>query len=128
MAAPNSVLTSIIINGTEARQATVSAATLVSNPAASNRVYKIDNLMATNRTEIPTDITFNLVRAISTVTLPTSTAGTFDMLRTSTLPGYTFINLIGKDLQMALQEGDRIDIFASRNSSIDVTVCYTVIG
>ncbi len=128
MAAPNSVLTNLIINGTEALQATVSAATLVSNPAASNRVYKIDNLMATNKTEIPTDITFNLVRAVTSGSLPQSTAGTFDMLRTSTLPGYTFINLISKDLQMALQEGDRIEIFASRNSSIDVTVCYTVIG
>ncbi len=128
MAAPNSVLTTLIINGTEARQATTSSATLVSNPSSSNRVYKIDSMMATNRTEVPTDITFNLVRAVTTASLPASTAGTFDMLRTATLPGYTFINLISKDLQMALQEGDRIDIVASRNTSIDVTVCYTAIG
>lgn len=128
MAAPNNVLTSLIISGTESKQATTSAATLLANSAGSNRLYKVDSMIATNITGYANDVTITLVRTVTTATPPTSTSGTYNLIRASTLPGNTYIPVISKDIQLVLTEGDTIQIQASANSAINVTVCYTIIG
>lgn len=127
MAAPNSVLTSLINSGTETRQATTSSSTLLTNPSSSNRLYKVDSLIATNLTNSAFDVSIFLVRTVTNAQL-TSTPGTYTLLRTATLPGNTYISLISKDTQFHLTEGDRIDIQANANSSINVTTSYTIIG
>ena len=127
MAAPNSVLTSLINSGTEVRQATTSSATLLTNPNSSNRLYKVDSLMATNITNTNYDISIFLVRTVTNSQL-TSSPGTYTLLRTATLPGNTHISLISKDTQFHLTEGDRIDIQSNANSAINVTTSYTIIG
>lgn len=127
MAAPNSVLTSLINSGTETRQATTSASTLLTNPSSSNRLYKVDSLLATNISNIPSDVSIFLVRTVTNAQL-TSTPGTYTLLRTATLPANTYISLISKDTQFHLTEGDRLDIQANANSAINVTTSYTIIG
>lgn len=128
MAAPNSVLTSIINSGTETKAATTSAASLLGNPASSNRVYKIDSMVATNITDAPRDVTVTIVRTVNSAVPPTSSSGTFNLLRTASLPPYTFIPVISRDTQLFLTEGDRLEISASSNSAVNVTVSYTIIG
>jgi len=128
MTAPNAVLTSIINSGTETKQATTSATTLLSNAAASSRLYKIDSMIATNITSANADVTVTIVRSVTTATPPTSTSGTFNLVRAATLPGNTYIPVTSRDVLLYLTEGDSLQIQASANSSINVTVSYTLIG
>jgi hypothetical protein len=127
MAAPNIISVGLIAGGTASRAVTTSSAALMSNAAASNQVWKVNMVMVANISGNPTDITLNLVRTVTSGSLPTSTAGTYAIAFQVTVPEKSTMVLIGKDTAIYLQEGDSLQVIASADSSLTATGSYEII-
>jgi hypothetical protein len=91
-------------------------------------VYKVNSMFATNTSTASSDVTIYLVRANNSATPPLSTAGTYTMFNTVTIPYGSIANLIARDIQIWLQEGDSFQIQSSVNNAITVTCTYDIIG
>ena len=116
MANPNIVNVSSIYANTAVLSAGATATTIVSNPAASNAIYKIDGLYcANNDNAAQYNITIDLYRSstaynASNVSVPTG--ATLDVL----------------SKQLWLLEGDTLRATASAANKITITCSYEVIS
>lgn len=126
MAAPNIANTSVITG----RLAAVSIddstdvsnlatwTTIVENPAASNSVYKINTLHASNAEgTVPSDMHLSIIRG----------ATEYPLLRYTTVPAEAMLVVISKDNTMWLEEGDKIIAVAGGPNRISVTCSYEII-
>lgn len=119
MAAPNIVGVQNITGRTNSLNVTTSPVALVSNAQNSSQIYKINYILATNISGIPTDITVDLFRNNTT---------SFPLAFTVTVPEKSTMVIIGKDTAVYLEEFDSIRVSASANSSLVATTSYEVIS
>ena len=117
MPAPNIVNVSTIIARTSATSSLQSGSltAILTNPAASNKVFKINSVIVANK---------NLV-ASTAVDLAIQSASTdYFLARRVTVPISSSVILVGRENSIYLEEGVSIRGFASQTSSLDVVIGY----
>jgi pyruvate/2-oxoacid:ferredoxin oxidoreductase beta subunit len=119
MANPNIVNVTTIYGETAVLAATTANANVVQNAAASNQIYKINSLFASNLNDASDmDVTVDIVRS-----------GTnYSLARNITVPFNATVVVIAKDSTLYLQEGDALSCAASSNSNVQIVCSYEVIA
>ena len=121
MAAPNIVNVANIIGRTVGSALTTSNTDIVTNSSSSNKVFKINstyvsNIDGTNNTDV-------------TVTwYDSSSANTYNIAKTITVPADATIVIIEKNSSIYLEEGDKLTASASANGDLEITVSYEEIS
>ena len=119
MAAPNIVNVTTILGHTDVLNVTTSATAVVTNSAASGKVFKINSLVVSNIDGTnPADITVDLFRS--------STA--YYLASTITVPADATLVVISKDNPIYLEEGDAIRCLASANGDLQAICSYEEIS
>lgn len=114
MAALN-IANSTVVNGrTSVANVTTVPTSIVSNPAASDDLIKLNTIYVHNRGNAAADISVLFVRGASTVVLANA----------MTVPTRTTLTLLARDMTTYLEEGDGITAFASANSFLNIFVSY----
>lgn len=107
MAAPNIVNVATITGETAVLAVTTSATAIITNSAASGKVFKVNTLIVSNVDGSNTvDITVDLYRS--------STA--YRIAYLITVPPKSSLTVLGKDTMIYLEEGDALRLTASNNS------------
>jgi hypothetical protein len=119
MAAPNIVNVTTIIGKTAVQAVTTSATAIVSNSAASGKVFKINSLIVSNVDGTnAADITVDVFRS--------STA--YELASTITVPADATLIVISKETAIYLEEGDSLRCTASANSDLEAVCSYEEIS
>ena len=119
MAAPNIVSLSDIRGKTNVANVTIPGSTLVSNPAASNTVYKISSLYISNIDGVSS--------AYVVVRLERDGAG-YPIANTVAVPADATLLVIDKNSGVYLEEGDSIYVAASANGDLVAVASYEELG
>lgn len=115
MANPNIVGVTTIIGHTDVQAVGTSATAIVSNPGASNKVFKINSLIVSNIDGVnPADISAFFVRS----------ATNFALASTITVPADATLVIISKDTAIYLEEGDSITLLASAAGDLQAICSY----
>ena len=119
MAAPNIVNVTTIIGHTDVLAATTTATAIVSNSAASGKVFKINALSIANIDGVnAADITVDLFRS----------SVAYRLASTVTVPADATLVVITKDSSIYLEEGDSIRLTASANGDLTGVCSYEEIS
>ena len=119
MAAPNIVNVTTIIGHTDVQSVTTSASAIVTNSAASGKVFKINSLIVSNIDGTnPADITIDLFRSSTS----------YYLASTITVPADATLVVISKDNPIYLEEGDSIRCLASANGDLQAICSYEEIS
>lgn len=119
MAAPNIVNVATITGKTAVLEATTTATAIVTNSAASGKVFKLNSIIVANIDGTnAADITVDLFR--SSVAYP--------IAKTITVPADATLVVLSKETAMYLEEGDAIRCTASANSDLQVVCSYEEIS
>lgn len=119
MAAPNIVNVSNIVGKTAVMAVTTVATALVTNSAASNKVFKINSLVVANIDGTNSaDVTVDLFRS----------SVAYRLASTITVPADASLVVISKDTAIYLEEGDSIRCTASANSDLEAVCSYEEIS
>ena len=119
MAAPNIVNVSTIIGKTAIQSVTTTITAIVTNSAASNKVFKINSLMVSNIDGAnPADITVDLFRSSTS----------YKLTSTITVPADATLVVISKENSIYLEEGDSIRCQASANGDLQAICSYEEIS
>lgn len=119
MTAPNIVNVTTITGKTAVLKATTSATAIVTNSAASNKVYKINSIIVANIDGTNSaDITIDLYRASTSYALAS----------TITVPADSTLIVLSKETPIYLEEDDVIRCTASATGDLDVTCSYEEIS
>ena len=117
MTAPNLANVSSILANTAVVSAGATATTIVSNPAASNSVYKIEGLYCSNNDPASSyNVTIDLYRS--------STA--YNVATNISVPTGATLDILSKSLY--LLEGDTLRATGNTASKITVTCSYEVLS
>lgn len=119
MANPNIVNISSIYGNTAYQNVTTVTSTVVTNPAGSGSVYKLNSLLISN---INTSSTANL-----TVELSRSSVNTALIKNVTIAVGGAFV-AVAKDTSMYLLEGDIIQLSASANNTLHAIASWEQIS
>ena len=121
MAAPNIVNVATITGKTVGAALGTSSADIVTNSAASGKVFKINSVYVAN-----VDGTAN---ADATVTwYDASATTTYNLAKTVTVPADATLIVVDKDAAIYLEEGDKISALASASGDLEITVSYEEIS
>jgi hypothetical protein len=119
MAAPNILNVATLTGKTAGLAVTTSAADLVTNPAASGKVFKINSLVIANINGV----------ASADITVTVSKAGLeYYLAYTIAVPNDASVILISKDSGIYLEENDKIRVLASANSYLHAVCSYEEIS
>ena len=119
MAAPNIVSLSDIRGKTNVANVTIPGSTLVSNPAASNTVYKISSLYISNIDGVASaDVVVRLERG----------GAGYPIANTIAVPADATLLVIDKNSGVYLEEGDSIYVAASANGDLVAVASYEELG
>lgn len=119
MAAPNIVNVTTLTAKTNVLSVITSPSTLVSNPAASGKVYKVNSLIVSNIDGANTaNISVDLYR----------NANSFYLASTIAVAGDSTLVVISKDNMIYLEEGDSIRCLASANDDLQAICSYDEIS
>ena len=119
MTAPNIVNVATITGKTAVLEATTTATAIVTNSAASGKVFKLNSIIVANIDGTnAADITVDLFR--SSVAYP--------IAKTITVPADATLVVLSKETAMYLEEGDAIRCTASANSDLQVVCSYEEIS
>ena len=119
MAAPNIVGVTTITGKTAVQAVTTSATAIVTNSAASGKVFKINSSIIANVDgTVAADITVDLFRS--------STA--YRIANTISVPADATLVVISKDTSIYLEEGDALRCTASANSDLEAVCSYEEIS
>jgi len=117
MAAPNIVGVTTITGKTAVQAVTTSATAIVTNSAASGKVFKINALYVSNVDGTSAaDINVDLYRS--------STA--YHIAKTVSVPADATLDIISKSIY--LEEGDTLRLTASANSDLEAVCSYEIIA
>lgn len=117
MAAPNIVNVTTITGKTAVMAVTTSATAIVTNSAASGKVFKINALYISNVDGTnAADITVDIFRS--------STA--YKIVNTVSVPADSTLDVVSKSIY--LEEGDAIRLTASANSDLEAVCSYEEIS
>lgn len=118
MANPNIRNMTVLTGHTAVANVTTTYATLVTNIASSNQIYKLVNITASNITDTTNMwVTVNLVRSL---------VG-YALARNVTVPMNSSLLILGKDAPIYLMEGDSLQIRAGANNNIQLVCSYEVL-
>jgi hypothetical protein len=118
MAAPNIVQVSTITGKTAVMAVTTSATAIVSNSAASNKVFKINALYVSNVDGTnAADVNVDIYSAMS---------GAFHIAKTVSVPADATLDVISKSIY--LEEGWSLRLTASANSDLEAVCSYEEIS
>lgn len=117
MAAPNIVNVSTITGKTAVQAITTSATAIVSNSAASNKVFKVNSLYISNVDGTSAaDLTVDLYRS----------SVAYRIASTISVPADSTLDVITKPIY--LEEGDSLRLTASANSDLEGVCSYEEIS
>jgi hypothetical protein len=115
MAAPNIVNVTTITGKTVGAALTTSSADIVTNSAASGKVFKINAIYVSNVDGVNNaDVTVGF--------FDSSASATYELANTISVPADATLDLISKHIY--LEEGDKITALASANSDLEIVVSY----
>lgn len=119
MAAPNIVGVTTITGKTAVANVSTVAADLVTNSAASNKVFKVNTLIISNIDGASgADITASVFRS----------SIEYKIMHTVPVPADASLVVISKDTQIYLEEGDSIRLTASANGDLQAVCSYEEIS
>ena len=117
MAAPNIVNVSTITGKTAVLQVGTSASAIVTNPAASNKVFKVNALYVANVDGTNSaDISVALHRS----------SVSYEIAHTVAVPADTTLDIISKSIY--LEEGDELRLTASASGDLEAVCSYEEIS
>lgn len=119
MAAPNIVNVATITGKTIGAALTTSSADVLTNPAASGKVFKINVVFVSN-----IDGTNNADVTVGFFDVSANT--TYKLAHTITIPADASFEILSKSIY--LEEGDKIVGSASANSDLEIVVSYEEIS
>ena len=120
MAAPNVANLTLITSKTAYANASTTVANVVANPASSNKVFKLNSIIASN-------IDGTNSADISVSYYP-SDAVDYYIVRTVPVPADASIVVMSKDSSIYLEENTAIRILASANSRLQILCGYEEIS
>lgn len=112
MANPNIINVANIQPITVVANVSTTSANLITNSAASNKVFKINSLVVANINTASANVTVNLNRS----------SVDYAIGKTISVPSQASVVIVSKDSSIYLQEGDVVNIVASANSYLQ-TIC-----
>jgi hypothetical protein len=119
MAAPNIVSVATITGRTVGAALTTSSADIVTNSAASGKVFKINAIYVSN-----VDGTNNADATVAFYNADNTTA--YKLAHTITVPADSTLDIISKAIY--LEEGDKITALASASGDLEIIVSYEEIS
>jgi hypothetical protein len=120
MANPNIVNVTTIYGKTAGTVATASAAALVTNSAASGKIYKVNTLYVSNTsTTTGYDITVDIFKGGAT---------SYKIANAVTVPVGSSIVVVGKDTSIYLEENDSLRVLASTAGFLNVVASWEEIN
>jgi len=124
MTAPNIVNVSNITGVTTflAGISTTSVSVIISNDSSSNKVYKINTIVASNINSIPASLTVKIFGGASGAGTSVAIASTI------AIPAGSSLAIIGKDTPIYLEENRSIGVIAITPNSIDIVGSYEIIS
>lgn len=118
MANPNIVNVTTIYGNTAAQLATTTMTTIVSNPAGSGSIYKINNLVAANINTAAYSITAEFNNSGSNAAIA----------KTIVVPAYASLVIIAKDSGIYLTENTSLQVLATANSALQCIASWEQIS
>jgi hypothetical protein len=119
MADPNIFNTTLITGNTAVQNVTTVLTAVVSNAAASGRVYRVNTLMVSNVDAVnAADITVDVFRS----------SIAYRLASTITVPPDASLVVISKENSIYLQEGDSLRCAASANNDLMAVCSFENIG
>ena len=119
MSDPNIVNVTTITGKTAASTLTASAATQVTNATASGKVFKINTVIASNKSgSVTTQVNIGYVKG----------GVTYYIGRTIDVPADSSVVILDKNTSIYLQEGESISAFAASANLVDLTISYEEIS
>lgn len=119
MAAPNIVNVGTITGKTAVANVSTTAADIVTNSAASNKVFKINSLIISNIDgSNSADVTASLFR----------NSIEYKLAHTIAVPADASLVLVSKDTSLYLEENDSVRVTASANSRLQAVCSYEEIS
>jgi len=118
MANPNIVNVTTIFGNVVAQAVTTTAAAIVTNPASSGAVYKINSLSVAN---------INTAAAAITLEINIGGVNTF-IARAVSVPANSALAVIGKDTGIYLTENSSLQVTASANSYLQAVCSFEQIS
>ena len=119
MANPNMVNVSAIYGKTAGAALTTGSADIVTNSAASNKIFKINAIYVSNVDGVSNaDVTIGFYDASATAT--------YEIASTVTVPADATIDVLTKSIY--LEEGDKITALASASGDLEIIVSYEEIS
>ena len=119
MAAPNIVNVTTITGKTAVQAVSTTATAIVTNSAASNKVFKINSLVVSNVDGTnAADITVDLFRS----------SVAYEVASTITVPADASLVVLSKETALYLEEGDSLRCTASANSDLEAVCSYEEIS
>ena len=121
MANPNIVGVTSIYGKTVGGVVTTSTVAILTNAAASGKVYKVNSLYVSNVDGVNSaDITAEF--------FDSGTDTAFNITNTVTVPADSSLVVISKDTSIYLEEGDSIRLLASANNDLEYVISYEEIS
>lgn len=120
MAAPNIVNVATITGKTVGQAVTTSATAIVTNSAASGKVFKINSLIISN--------VDGTNAADITATVYKNQTSEYKLANTISVPADATLVIISKDTSIYLEENDSIRLTASANSDLEAVCSYEEIS
>lgn len=120
MANPNIVNVTSILGKKVGAAVTTTMTALVSNPASSNAIYKINSLIISNID--------GAASADITVEFFDNQTNSFRLASTVTVPADATLVVISKDTSIYLEENDSIRVQASANGDLQALCSYEIIS
>lgn len=126
MANPNIVaVTTILGNTTYLTPAGTSAVVLLPNAAASNKVFKINNVVVSNTTASAANVTVSLYTNGAVAQGSAPSGGTaFPIVSTVSVPGDSSLIAVDKTTSFYLMEGTSISVTSGTGSALTYSVSY----
>jgi len=118
MAAPNIVGVTTILGITTSLTLTTSSQTILSNPASSGKVYKVNVITAANNSASTANVTIRYNQGAAGAGTTIAIANGIDIATKSSLV------VLDKASSIYLEEARSLTALASANTSIDLVVSY----
>lgn len=123
MSAPNIVGISSLIGITTYRSnLATSSQVILSNDSASDSIFRVISLMASNKNESPVSLT------VSYWSQSSGAGSSISILHNALIPSGSTLVVIGRDAPLYLEENRSITAYAGVGTSIDIISSYEYIG
>lgn len=98
---------------------TTVSANVLTNAAASNTIFKINNISLTN---------YSVSTQTSNVIVNRNGTGTFFIVGSVSIPANSLLTVVSKDTSFYLEEGDTLQTSGSANSSVHLSIGYELLS